>query len=192
MPYIPKIVSSKSYKTYSNAFTRIVDQIADRCKTEKYCIQLLRERLSEKCARDNPERLYGIWSIHCSCRTYFCGVLLAPAAIRPWPLMPFFQISLKNLSERKTLTIPFGIVTCTFFDNLSRKSCTFWASILIPYQSLDSWLLTHLLHLENVVNEETVKLFISIIDAQLFKTGRGNVRWGGFLLHTSPLFYLRV
>ena len=28
--------------------------------TESMCIQLFRERLSEKCARDNPERQYGI------------------------------------------------------------------------------------------------------------------------------------
>ena len=45
------------------------------------------------------------WSIHCSwhcsCRTYFCCFPLALANIRPWPLVPFFQISLNN-SELKT------------------------------------------------------------------------------------------
>ena len=41
----------------------------------------------KKCARDNPERWYGIWSIHCSwhcsCRTYFCCFPLALADISP-------------------------------------------------------------------------------------------------------------
>ena len=37
----------------------------------------------------------------CSCQTYFCYFPLALADIRPWPLVPFFQISLKN-SELKT------------------------------------------------------------------------------------------
>ena len=37
----------------------------------------------------------------CSCRTYFCCFPLALANIRPWPLLPFFEISLKN-SELKT------------------------------------------------------------------------------------------
>ena len=31
----------------------------------------------------------------CSCRTYFCCFPLALADICPWPLLPFFQISLK-------------------------------------------------------------------------------------------------
>ena len=37
----------------------------------------------------------------CSCRTYFCCFPLALANIYPWPLVLFFQISLKN-SELKT------------------------------------------------------------------------------------------
>ena len=72
---------------------------------EPKCLQLFLERLSEKCARDNPERQYGICSIHCSwhcsCRTYFCCFPLALADICTLPLLPFFQISLKN-SELKT------------------------------------------------------------------------------------------
>ena len=35
-----------------------------------------------------------------SCRTYFCCFHLALANVHPWPLVPFFQISLKN-SEPK-------------------------------------------------------------------------------------------
>ena len=49
----------------------------------------------KKSARDNPERQYGIWSIHCfwhcSCRTCFCCFALALGNIRPWPLVPFIQ-----------------------------------------------------------------------------------------------------
>ena len=41
----------------------------------------------KRCARDNPERSYGIWSILCSwlssCRTYFCCFPLALANICP-------------------------------------------------------------------------------------------------------------
>ena len=68
---------------------------------------------------------YGIWSIHCSwhcsCRKYFCCFPLALTNIRPWPLVPFSQISLKNMNSVLP-TIPFGIVACTFSDNLSRNS----------------------------------------------------------------------
>ena len=58
----------------------------------------------KKCAPDNPERQYGIWSIscswHCSYWIFYCCFLLAFANIILWPLVPFFQISLKN-SELK-------------------------------------------------------------------------------------------
>ena len=48
-----------------------------------------------------------------SCRTYFCCFPLALANIRPWPLS----------NSKPPTTIPFGIVACTFSDNLSRNSC---------------------------------------------------------------------
>ena len=38
----------------------------------------------------------------CSCRTYFCCFPLALANIGPWPLMPFFQISLENRADKTT------------------------------------------------------------------------------------------
>ena len=54
----------------------------------------------KNCARDNPERYYGIWSMHfswhCSCRTCFCCFLLALVNIRPWLLVPLFEIFLEN------------------------------------------------------------------------------------------------
>ena len=49
-------------------------------------------------------------------------VALAVANICPWPLVSFVKIPLKN-SELKTPLIPYGIVACTFSDNLSRNSC---------------------------------------------------------------------
>ena len=36
------------------------------------------------------------------CRTYFCCFPLALAGIRPWHLLPFFQISLKNSALKTT------------------------------------------------------------------------------------------
>ena len=65
-----------------------------------------------------------LFLMYCSCQTYFCCLPLAFTNIHvhPWPLVLFFQISLKN-NELKPPTIPFGIVACTFSDNLSRNRC---------------------------------------------------------------------
>ena len=38
----------------------------------------------------------------CSCRTYFCCFLLALTNVCPWPLVPFFQISLENRADKTT------------------------------------------------------------------------------------------
>ena len=61
-------------------------------------------------------------SWHCSCQTYFCCFLLAPANICPWSLVSFFQTSLKN-SEFKTTYNTFLDCFVHFSDNLSRNSC---------------------------------------------------------------------
>ena len=53
-------------------------------------------------------------SWHCSCRTYFCCFPLALANIRPWPLVPFFEIYLKN-SELKTTHNTFRDCRVHFF-----------------------------------------------------------------------------
>ena len=50
----------------------------------------------------------------CSCRTYFLCFPLALANIRPWPPVPFFQISLKN-SELKTTHNTFRDCRVHFF-----------------------------------------------------------------------------
>ena len=39
---------------------------------------------------------------YCSCRTYFCCFPLAIANICPWPLVPFFTISLENRADKTT------------------------------------------------------------------------------------------
>ena len=49
-----------------------------------------------------------------SCRSYFCFFLLAPANIHPWPLVSFFQTSLKN-SEFKTTHNTFRDCRVHFF-----------------------------------------------------------------------------
>ena len=74
----------------------------------------------EKYARDNPERYYV--PDDCSCRTYFCCFPLALANIRPWPLVPLFQISLKN-SGLKTTHNAFRDCRVHFFGQLSWNTC---------------------------------------------------------------------
>ena len=81
-----------------------------------------------KWALDNPERQYGIWLIHgswhCSCGTYIYCFPLALADIRPWPFVPFFQISLKN-SELKTTYNTFRDCRRHFFrEPFSKKLYT--------------------------------------------------------------------
>ena len=71
-------------------------------------------------ARDNPERCYV--PDDCSCRTYFCCFPLALANIRPWPLVPLFQISLKN-SGLKTTHNAFRDCRVHFFGQLSWNTC---------------------------------------------------------------------
>ena len=57
----------------------------------------------------------------CNCRIDLWCFPLALANICPWPQVPFFQISLKKSENINPPTMPFGIVACTFSDNLSRK-----------------------------------------------------------------------
>ena len=79
----------------------------------------------KKCARGYPERYYGMWSLHfswhCRCRTYFCCFPLALTTILPWPLVPFFQISLKN-SEPKSAHNTFRACRVHFFRQRFSKN----------------------------------------------------------------------
>ena len=59
----------------------------------------------------------------CSCRTYLCCFPSALANICPRPRVPFYPDFLWRTVTSKSPTIPFGIVACTFSDNLSRNSC---------------------------------------------------------------------
>ena len=94
-------------------------------------VKLFWERLLEKMCTQQSSK-YGIWydqytvSWHCSCWTYFCCVALLLTNIHvyhPWSLVPLFLISLNNSELKTTHKSPFGIVTCTFSDNLSQNSC---------------------------------------------------------------------
>ena len=83
-------------------------------------IQLFRERLSQKlCTRQSRKVVWDMinelfLTLYCSCRTYFCCFPLALANIRPWPLVPFFEISFKN-SELKTTHNTFRDCRVPFF-----------------------------------------------------------------------------
>ena len=96
---------------------------------ETWYTALSRKPVRKKCARGNPERYYGIWSIHfswhCRCRPYFSCFPLALATIRPWPLVPFFQISLKN-DEPQTIHNTLRVCRVHFFPH-SRNSCIYKA-----------------------------------------------------------------
>ena len=68
-------------------------------------IPLFPEWLSEKMCTQQSRKVIGYdqYTVPdaCSSRTYFCCFLWAPANIRPWPFVSFFQTSLEN-SEFKT------------------------------------------------------------------------------------------
>ena len=76
------------------------------CRLYLITYSYFEKRCRKKMCTWQPQKgNYGIWSIHCfwhwSCRSFFCCFPLAVANICPWPLVPFFKISLKN-SEYKT------------------------------------------------------------------------------------------
>ena len=59
----------------------------------------------------------------CSCRTYFGCFPLALANICPWPLVPFFQISLENRAD-KTTHNTFQDCRVHFFRRFSKQLYT--------------------------------------------------------------------
>ena len=77
------------------------------CEWKRF-IQLFRERPSKKlCSRQSRKIIWDMINtlqfLYSSCRTYFFFFFRFPqslAKIRPWPLVPFSQISWRNLSER--------------------------------------------------------------------------------------------
>ena len=68
----------------------------------------------------------------CNCRIDLWCFPLPLANICPWPQVPFFQISLKKSENINPPTMPFGIVACTFSDNLSRKLYICYNSQRLP------------------------------------------------------------
>ena len=82
-------------------------------------IQLFRERLSEKNVHATIPKGnigYGQYTVPdlLTCQTYFCCFPLALTNVRPWPLVPFFETSLKS-SELKTTHNPFRDCRVHFF-----------------------------------------------------------------------------
>ena len=78
----------------------------------------------QKCARDNPEVNMGYdqYTVPVTVAVQTSCFPLACANIRPLPLMPFFQISLKN-GELKTTHNTFRDCRVLFFRQLSRNRC---------------------------------------------------------------------
>ena len=86
-------------------------------------IQLFQRKVVEKnCVRDNPERQYGMWlmhcSWHCSCRTYFCRTRKHTFKASRAILSDFFG----EKSELKTTRNTFRDIRVHFTDDLSRNS----------------------------------------------------------------------
>ena len=73
----------------------------------------------------------------CSCRTYFDCFPLALANICPWPLVPFFPISLENRAD-KTTHNTFRDCLGTFSDNLSQNSCIWRKTVMHINKRKDS------------------------------------------------------
>ena len=79
----------------NNAEFNVLEVGVGLCSRTYTCIQLFREKLSEKCARDNPESNMGYHqytvSDDCTCRTYFCCFPLALANTFPRPFVPILS-----------------------------------------------------------------------------------------------------
>ena len=76
-------------------------------------------------------RFFAIFAIAClfmKCRTYSSCFPLALANIRLWPLVPFFQISLKNTELKTTHNTFRGTVACIFSDNVLEIAVCSWVN----------------------------------------------------------------
>ena len=90
-------------------------------------LQLFRQRLSEKmCLRQSRKVIWDMIGQYAVPDTVAVessmSLSLTLSNKCPWPLVPFFQISLKN-SELKTTHNTFRDCGVHFSDNLSRNSC---------------------------------------------------------------------
>ena len=105
----------------------LIRRRSDRTRDSTFMrIQLFRERLSAKmCTRQSRKVIWDMINtlfliLSNSCQNFFYCFPLARANIRPWPLVPFFQISLKN-SELKTTHNTFLDCRVHFFRQLFSK-----------------------------------------------------------------------
>ena len=73
---------------------------------------------------------------HCSCRTYFCCFPLALANIRPWSLLSFFQISLKNSELKTTHNTFWGLSRALFPTTFLEKAVYITSEEKEFYQAL--------------------------------------------------------
>ena len=99
--HLVEIVSFGNLKMYLDVTILEVTATTD---PETWYTAISRKLVRKKCARGNPERYYGIWSIHFSwhsrCQTYFSCFPLALATILSWPLVPFFQFLWKTVNRK--------------------------------------------------------------------------------------------
>ena len=91
------------------------------------CIQLFRERLSEKmCTRQSPKKIWDMintWFLTTAAVEHTFVAFLEHSQRYVRGLKCHFFKFLWRTKHPKPPTIPFGTVTCTFSDNLSRNSC---------------------------------------------------------------------
>ena len=91
------------------------------------CIQLFRERLSEKmCTRQSPQKIWDMintWFLTTAAVEHTFVAFLEHSQRYVRGLQCHFFKFLWRTKHPKPPTIPFGTVTCTFSDNLSRNSC---------------------------------------------------------------------
>ena len=101
-------------KRFSNGF------LSDSVEITLWVYSSFEKGGRKKCARDNPERWYGIWSIHCS----WHSVAVEPTSgAFLWHSQTYVHgRSCERTVNSKPRKIPFGNVACTFSNSLSRNS----------------------------------------------------------------------
>ena len=150
-----------------------------------------------------------------SCRIYFCCFPLALENIRPWPLACHSHKFLWKTVNSKSPTVPFGIVVCTFSDNLSWNSYMYnhvhvvlsfesvdkillWPFKCIPSGSNFTWcyLFFSILHVEIMLNNDfwpwvIIQAFtiIIVMYATVFNESRWPAKLAGYFTKTSLLLF---
>ena len=123
------------------------------CLNLSICIQLFRERLSEKmCTRQSRKVMWDmintLFLTTVAVEHTFVAFLWHAQTYVRGPPCHFFKF-LWTAEHSKPPTIPFGIVACTFSDNLYRNSCK-W----VPARRLFS---SSSLHVSSTIFSSTIK-----------------------------------